>query len=180
MDSFDIISYSSVTKCRVQYHSYLNNTISTIHFFFLLKMYFLAAIMSKNTNKKNRGHRSRFMAKRQHTWEFRLKMIILWKGTGTIFKIGTFSAERSYSDNRYWPVGVRKRPLLPLFRRLDKTIATFYVPMLCAVKLLKFFLDLWPNHEARRSSKKRSKQTKHNKARTKETRISNLQYRPRK
>ena len=52
MDSFDIISYSSVTKCRVQYHSYLNNTISTIHFFFLLKMYFLAAIMSKNTNKK--------------------------------------------------------------------------------------------------------------------------------
>ena len=108
MDSFDIISYSSVTKCRVQCHSYLNNTISTIHFFFLLKMYFLAAIMSKNTNKKNRGHRSRFMAKRQHTWEFRLKMIILWKGTGTIFKIGTFSAERSYSDNRYWPVGVRK------------------------------------------------------------------------
>ena len=96
--------------------------------------------MSKNTNKKNRGHHSRFMAKRQHTWQFRLKMmIILWKGTGTIFKIGTFSAERSYSDNRYWPVGVRKRPLLPLFRRLDKTIATFYVPMLCAVKLLKFF-----------------------------------------
>ena len=32
--------------------------------------------------KKNRGHRSRFMAKRQHKWQFWLQMIIYEKGPG--------------------------------------------------------------------------------------------------
>ena len=139
MDSFDIISYSSVTKCRVQCHSskWYNFYYS---FLFSLKNVFFLQPQSAKTPIKNRGLRSLFMAKIQQTAQFRLQMIILRKGTGTIFKIGTFLAGRIINQLEY----TEKRPLLPwpLFRRLVKTI--FYLPTTFYVnKSRQFFYYLF-------------------------------------
>ena len=137
MDSFDIISYSSITKCRVQCHSSKWYNFYYSFLFSLKNVFFLQPQWAK-TLIKNRGRRSRFMAKIQQTAQFRLQMIILRKGTGTIFKIGTFLAGRIINQLEY------KKGLCYLGLSLgDWSKLSFIWPNLFKFQSLSIFAIRW-------------------------------------